>query len=116
MPPPYRTDPSALERDTDVEFFTAGGPGGQHRNKTESGVRLAHRPSGIRTAATERRSQAANLRVAFERLAALLEKANEVKVPRTATKVPRREKKKRVENKARAGERKRIRARVKPEE
>lgn len=114
MPPPYRTDRTSLERDCDVEFFTAGGPGGQHRNKTQSGVRLFHRPSGIRAAATERRSQSVNLGVAYERLALLLARENEIPTPRTATRVPRREKRKRVEDKSAAGERKRIRARVKP--
>ena len=38
-----------------VEFFVAGGPGGQHRNKTETGVRLHHGPSGVIITATERR-------------------------------------------------------------
>ncbi len=116
MPPPYPTDHDALERATDVTFFTAGGPGGQHRNKTESGVRLHHRPSGVRVAATERRSQAANLKVAFERLASALEALNYVPPPRTPTKVPRASRRRRVESKARTGERKRIRARVRPSE
>ena len=40
----------------DEEFFVASGPGGQHRNRTESGVRLTHRPTGIVVLATERRS------------------------------------------------------------
>jgi len=49
-------------------FFTAGGPGGQHRNRTESGVRLAHGPTGVVVTATERRSQARNRGVALARL------------------------------------------------
>lgn len=51
-----------------VEPFKGGGPGGQHRNKTESGIRLLHRPTGIAVQASERRSQAQNLGVALERL------------------------------------------------
>jgi ribosome-associated protein len=74
-----------LERDTDIEFFVAGGPGGQHRNKVATGVRLRHRPSGLVVTATERRSQAANREVAFERLAARLNAAREVVAPRIAT-------------------------------
>lgn len=50
------------------EFFVAGGPGGQHRNKTESGVRLAHDATGIVVTATERRSQNQNRAAALERL------------------------------------------------
>ncbi len=44
------------------------GPGGQHRNKTSSGVFLTHGSSGIVGEATERRSQAANRTVALQRL------------------------------------------------
>lgn len=44
------------------------GPGGQHRNKTSSGVFLQHLPTQIVAEATERRSQADNRAVAVERL------------------------------------------------
>lgn len=44
------------------------GPGGQHRNKTDSGVRLLHRPTGIIVTATEDRSQHVNREVAWGRL------------------------------------------------
>src|SRR5437870_2951939 len=84
-PPPYRTDERALDEETRLEVFTAGGPGGQHRNKTQNGVRLHHRPSGIVVSATERRSLEANRRAAFARLLARLERLNHVPAPRTAT-------------------------------
>jgi protein subunit release factor B len=81
----YPTDRASLERDSDVEFFIAGGPGGQHRNKVETGVRLIHRPSGIVVTATERRSQHANREVAFERMAERLEERQRVVKPRRPT-------------------------------
>src|SRR5215207_9531811 len=84
-PPSYDTDREALERDTEVSFFVAGGPGGQHRNKVSTGVRLRHRPSGIVVTATERRSQAANRAVAYERMAMRLLAAGRRAAPRIPT-------------------------------
>ena len=63
-----RLPEAALLAECTEEFFNAGGPGGQHRNKTESGVRLSHGPTGITVSATERRSQAQNRGEALERL------------------------------------------------
>src|SRR4051794_9912071 len=45
-----------LRRDT----FRSGGPGGQHQNKTESGVRYTHLPSGIAAESRSERSQHKN--------------------------------------------------------
>ena len=81
----YPTDRASLERDSDMEYFIAGGPGGQHRNKVETGVRLTHRPTGIMVTATERRSQHANREVAFERMAERLEARQRVIKPRRPT-------------------------------
>jgi ribosome-associated protein len=81
----FATDERALLHDTDVEVFTGGGPGGQHRNKTQNAVRLRHRPSGVVVTATERRSLEANKKAAFERLVERLERLNHVPRPRHKT-------------------------------
>lgn len=54
--------------DVRVDTFRSSGAGGQHRNKTDSGVRLTHLSSGIVVTATEERSQHHNRKVAWKRL------------------------------------------------
>lgn len=51
-----------------VERLRRSGPGGQHRNKVETAVRLLHRATDVTAEASERRSQAENQRVALGRL------------------------------------------------
>lgn len=53
------------EKDLEYEYFRSGGPGGQHQNKTSSGVRVRHIPTGI-TAESRGRSQKNNRRLARE--------------------------------------------------
>jgi len=107
----YATDRESLERDCEMEFFIAGGPGGQHRNKVETGVRLTHRPSGLVVTATERRSQSANREAAFERMAERLTELQRVRKPRKPTRPTAAAKRERVEEKKRRSEIKRVRSR-----
>lgn len=109
LPHNYPTDRAALERDSELSFFVAGGPGGQHRNKVATGVRLWHRPSGIVVTATERRSQTANREVAYERLAERLLALRKVKVPRIATRPSPVVNARRLENKQRRASVKQLR-------
>jgi ribosome-associated protein len=88
-----------LLRECTEEFFIASGPGGQHRNKTESGVRLTHLPSGIVVTATERRSQLQNRGVALERLREIFVKQSYVAPKRVATKPSKGSKRRRLEGK-----------------
>lgn len=97
---------AALLATCEETFFVASGPGGQHRNKTESGVRLTHRPTGILVTATERRSQAQNRSAALERLRARLAVlAREPKV-RRRTRATRGSKERRLAEKRHASRRK----------
>jgi protein subunit release factor B len=106
----HPTDRESLERDCDLEFFVAGGPGGQHRNKVETGVRLTHRPTGLVVTATERRSQSANRDAAYERMAEKLEKMQRPRKKRKPTKPTAASKLKRIESKRKQSERKRARS------
>lgn len=54
--------------DFEIQTFKAGGKGGQHQNKTDSGVRIIHRASGARGESRTERSQHTNKKLAFERL------------------------------------------------
>ena len=101
MPPRFTTDREDLEKEVVMSFMRAGGPGGQHRNKVESGVRLLHPPSGITVIATERRSQHQNRELAFERLIERLKQKNHRPKPRKKTKKPRSADRKRLEAKKR---------------
>lgn len=56
----------------DMATFKSSGPGGQHRNKRESAVRLKHLPTGIIAQAVEDRSQHKNRASAVARLRTLL--------------------------------------------
>jgi len=109
-------DPTSIPEDDDallaqcrVETFRAGGPGGQHQNVTESGVRLVHLPTGVRASAREERSQHRNKSLALDRLRAKLEELARPEKPRVPTRVPRAQKKKRLERKKQRGRTKKLR-------
>ena len=99
-----------LARDCDITPFKSSGPGGQKKIKTESSVRVHHRPSGITRIATESRSQTRNREAALERVWKELERRARKRKPRVATKPSAAAVTKRLEAKRRAGVRKRDRA------
>ena len=61
------------QKDLEWQTIRGSGPGGQHRNKTETAVRVVHRPTGLSAIAQEERSQALNRKLALARLAQRLQ-------------------------------------------
>lgn len=59
---------SVTLKDCRVDTFCSGGPGGQHQNKTQSGVRVTHPPSGAVGECREHKSQMQNKKEAFKRM------------------------------------------------
>jgi protein subunit release factor B len=102
-------DDDALLRECETETFVASGPGGQHRNKTESGVRLSHAATELSVTATERRSQGQNREVALSRLRDALRALTFVPKPRRKTKPTRGSQERRIAAKKRVGEKKKLR-------
>ena len=76
---------ATLEREVIVEPCRTPGPGGQRKNRKETAVRLTHPPSGITVVASERRSQAQNRQMAFERLIEKLDRLNRPRKRRIPT-------------------------------
>ena len=73
---PDEVDEKITEDKIRIEKFHSGGPGGQHVNKTESGVRIIHIPTGITVYSTKERSQFMNKQDALKKLSAVLKQTN----------------------------------------
>jgi protein subunit release factor A len=98
-----------------VDTFRAGGKGGQHQNVTESGVRLTHEPTGVVVTARTERSQHRNRALALERLRKKLAALRRKPKRRVATRIPKGEKKRRLEQKRRRSSKKGLRRPPDPE-
>lgn len=105
-------DLERLLEECDVETTRASGPGGQHRNRKDTAVRLTHRPTGLVVTASERRSQSQNRQIALERLAAKLAERRRKRKPRRPTKPTAAARRRRLEEKRHRGQVKDGRGRV----
>jgi ribosome-associated protein len=94
----------------DVQAHRASGPGGQHRNKSETAIRLVHGPSGVSAEGKDQRSRTQNLGAALARLREKLERRAYRPPPRRPTRPTRASKKKRMDAKTRLSAKKRQRA------
>ncbi len=101
----WATDRETLEKLCEIEPTRGSGPGGQHRNKVETGVRVSH-PSGIVVLATRHRSQKQNIDDAYERITEKLEALNFVPKTRKPTKPSKGAKRRRLDDKKREGAKK----------
>ena len=59
---------SVTKKDLKIQTFKSGGKGGQHQNKTDSGVRIVHKESGAVGECRNHKSQYQNKKEAFRRM------------------------------------------------
>jgi peptide chain release factor 2 len=100
----------------DVDTFRSSGPGGQHVNKTESAVRLTHRPSGILVTSRQERSQHQNKALCLSKLRKKIAQLNHRPAKRIATRIPPSAKNRTLEAKARRSHIKRLRSKPSTDE
>jgi len=79
MPKFEEQDIDIKKDDLRTDTFRASGAGGQHVNKTESGVRFTHIPTGIVAESTDSRSQHKNREIALQRLYAKILESQKLK-------------------------------------
>lgn len=96
----------------DVQAFHASGPGGQCVNTTDSAVRMTHRETGLTVTSRESRSQYRNRQLCLQKLRAEFERRAVPPKVRHATRPSRAARARRMDEKARRGQIKRLRGRV----
>jgi protein subunit release factor A len=60
------------KEDLEISYYRGSGPGGQHRNKTDSACRMKHIPTGHTTQSEEHKKQGQNKKAAWKRMTDIL--------------------------------------------
>jgi protein subunit release factor B len=105
-----------LLRECEAETFRSGGPGGQHVNKVETGVRLRHLPTGVVVTCREERSQYRNKMTCLRKVREEVERLNYRPPKRVPTRRTRGAKERTLEAKARRSRIKSLRSKSSPED
>lgn len=69
---PKKTEINISPADLEISTYKSSGPGGQYVNKTESAIRIVHKPTGLTVTCQSERNQLSNKETAMALLAARL--------------------------------------------
>lgn len=103
-----------LLKECKIQAFRAQGSGGQHVNVTDSAIRLIHIPTGIVVTSQKERSQHLNKRDCLAKLRKTVERLNYRRPKRIPTQKPASVKQENLVKKARHGQKKRLRQKLRP--
>ncbi|MDD5618604.1 MAG: peptide chain release factor-like protein [Candidatus Omnitrophica bacterium] len=104
------------EKDIKIEYYKSSGPGGQHKNKRFTAVKVVHLPTGIFSLAAEQRSQAQNKKIALERLKEKIERLTRKKKARIVIAIPQKVKERILDKKRKHSQKKLLRKKVRQDE
>lgn len=98
----------------EVQTFRASGSGGQHVNTTDSAVRLIYQPYGIVVTCQQERSQHLNKALGLKKLREKITRLNYKPPKRIPTRISKGLKASNLEKKAKQGQKKKLREKIRP--
>jgi len=100
-------------KDIKIGYFKSSGPGGQHKNKRFTAVRVVHLPTQISATCSEERSQAVNKKIALFRLSEKLRLLSKKRKPRIPVSIPQNIRQNILEAKKKNSQKKKLRQKIK---